>query len=105
MEQIPNKKNFYPWEVAVLKGHFYCAQYLQTHHSKFTNFPQNHHLIFLLLKNPRGTKEFIAMIKYLLKLNIYTLDYQYNNIGDTCLHLVCSISEAEYYEQRSRETS
>lgn len=26
--QIPNKKNFYPWEIAVLKGHHYCAQIL-----------------------------------------------------------------------------
>jgi ankyrin repeat protein len=28
MEQIPNKKNFYPWEVAILKGHFLCAKAL-----------------------------------------------------------------------------
>lgn len=28
MSQIPNKKNFYPWELSVLKGHFYCATLL-----------------------------------------------------------------------------
>jgi hypothetical protein len=42
------------------------------------------------------------MFKYILKANIYKLDYQYNNIGDTCLHLLCSLSEKDYFEQRTR---
>lgn len=45
------------------------------------------------------------MIKYLLKSNLYKLDYQYNNIGDTCLHLVCSVGERDYYEQRRKEST
>lgn len=105
MEQIPNKKNFYPWEVAVLKGHFHCAQLLEMKGSKVINFPHHHHLIFLLLKNPRGTPEFFKMIEYLLSSNIYQLNYQYTSMGDTCLHLLCSISEKDYYEQRTKESS
>lgn len=42
------------------------------------------------------------MIQYLLKLNIYGLNYKYNNIGDTCLHLICSISEKDYIDQRTK---
>lgn len=55
ISQIPNKKNFYPWELAVLKGHYYCAQLLEMKDGKAVQFPQHHHLIYLLLKNPRGT--------------------------------------------------
>ena len=55
IDQIPNKKNFYPWEIAVLKGHIRCAQLLEMKEDKLISFPQHHHLIFLLLKNPRGT--------------------------------------------------
>ena len=84
----------------MLKGHFHCAQLLE-----LKEFPHHHHLIFLLLKNPRGTPEFFKMIDYLLGCNIYQLNYQYTNMGDTCLHLLCSLGEKDYYEHRKRESS
>lgn len=48
--QTPNKKNFYPYEIAVLKGHFQCAKLLEN-----WNLHYNQHLIIKILKNPRGT--------------------------------------------------
>lgn len=45
------------------------------------------------------------MIKYLLNTNVYQLNYQYNDIGDTCLHLLCQMSEKYYYEYRKKESS
>lgn len=56
MVQSMNRKRFYPFEIAVLKGHYECAKLLENWTLHFC-----HHLPNRLAKNPRGTKEFYEM--------------------------------------------
>ena len=61
MAQTMNRKKYYPFEMAVLKGHFHCARMLENWGLHFS-----HHLPNRLTKNPRGTQEFYQMFEYLL---------------------------------------
>lgn len=49
--QTMNRKKFYPFEIAVLKGHYQCAKMLENWSLHFS-----HHLPNRLTKNPRGTE-------------------------------------------------
>jgi ankyrin repeat protein len=53
MNQTMNRKSFYPFEIAILKGHISCAKLLENWNLHFS-----HHLLNRILKNPRGTNEF-----------------------------------------------
>lgn len=94
-----NRKCIYPFELAVLKGHMMCAKMLENWDLHYIQ-----HLPSMILKNPRGSKDFIEMCKYLVNSKRYDLNYRCHG-GNTCLHLVCLVGEEEYYRNRSQEIS
>jgi ankyrin repeat protein len=53
MAQTMNRKSFYPFEIAILKGHYHCARMLENWTLHFS-----HHLLNRIAKNPRGTPEY-----------------------------------------------
>lgn len=96
-----NRKSFYPFEIAVLKGHYQCARLLENWTLHFS-----HHLLNRLSKNPRGTQEYYEIYEYLLETRRYDLNYRNPAAyGYTCLHFICAISEAEYYQARATEST
>ena len=50
MLQTMNRKSLYPFEIAILKGHYACAKMLEN-----WTLHLSHHLLNRLSKNPRGT--------------------------------------------------
>lgn len=98
VRQTMNRRSFYPFEVAVLKGHYACARKLEN-----WSLHLSHHLVSRLSRQPRPTEEYYAMYEYLLSTRKYDLNYRNPNAqGQTCLHFVCALSEHEYKATRSR---
>lgn len=96
-----NRKRFYPFEIAVLKGHYECAKMMENWTLHFS-----HHLPNRLAKNPRATPEFLEMFEYLLETKKYDLNYKNPAAcGYTCLHFICAMSEHEYYRLRKAEST
>lgn len=96
MPQTMNRKSFYPFEIAILKGHYHCARLLENWSLHFS-----HHLLNRISKTARGTPEYYEIYEYLLETRKYDLNYRNPMAyGNTCLHFICSISENEYYQLR-----
>ena len=66
------------------------------------NLSYNPHFLHRLLKNPRGHPDYIKMIKYVLGTKLYDVNYQNSATKATCLHFLCSISEKDYINFRSK---
>lgn len=86
MPQLPNKKQLYPWEIAVLKGHYQCAKLLENNDLSYRQ-----HLLQRLFKSPRGHPHFMTIVRYVLETKLYDVNYRNPVNGNTCLHLIASI--------------
>lgn len=87
--QTKNKRNFYPWEVAVMKGHLGCAKILENENFEFKQDP-----LYMMLTAIRGTEEYINCIKYVADEKFTkSIKYQDPTTGNTYLHLICGTNE------------
>jgi len=53
IQQGKNKRNYYPWEMAIMKGHLGCAKLLGSHLFEFKQDP-----LYMFMTNIRGTDEY-----------------------------------------------
>lgn len=61
ISQTKNRRNYYPLEMAVMKGHLGCAKLLSDHLFSFQQDP-----LFLFMTNIRGTDEYFECIRYIV---------------------------------------
>jgi|JI6StandDraft_1071083.scaffolds.fasta_scaffold03257_8 ankyrin repeat protein len=93
LKQRKNKRNYYPWEVAVGKGHYGCSRILEdvetTEEGEF-QFVNN--LALMIFKIVDGTTESLRMLRHLIDCGKYDLNEVDSN-GANVLHYVCGISQ------------
>lgn len=103
LKQTKNKTNFYPWEVAVGKGHLACAQLLDDSSTvEEGHFEFSSNITMNMMRHITGTTEAIDMLVYLLNCKHFPIGAQDYN-GYTLLHYCCSISEEDYIKGRTKE--
>lgn len=61
-----NKHRYYPWEIAVGKGHIACMKLLEKHERSLVDGRPEHHMGFMNMKNIRYTPESMEIMNYLI---------------------------------------